>query len=87
MTTQTIELRDATHPLATYAEAIEQGSIIITVNGRPIAAIVALPNTDSETVALSENLEFLRLIERSRERHKNDGGMSSSEMRQRLGLT
>lgn len=55
MTTRTVELHDATQPLATYARQIEQGPVVITVDGRPIAAIVAIPNADLETVTLSQN--------------------------------
>jgi hypothetical protein len=41
----------------------------------------------TETVALSANPEFLALIERSRRRQKAQGGISSAEMRRRLGET
>jgi prevent-host-death family protein len=87
MTTHIVELNDATQPLAEYVEAGEQGTIILTKNGQPIAAIVPLPNTDTETVSLSENPEFLVLIERSRRTHTEQGGLSSAEMRHRLGVT
>ena len=43
-------------------------------------------NADLETVSLSTNPAFLALIERSRARHQAEGGLSSTEVRQRLGL-
>jgi antitoxin (DNA-binding transcriptional repressor) of toxin-antitoxin stability system len=61
MTTRTIELAEATRSLAEYAQLVDDGVIIVTRNGRPIAAVVALPNTDAETVALSQSPQFLRL--------------------------
>jgi prevent-host-death family protein len=84
MTTRTVELAEATQSLAEYARHVDDGVIIITSNGRPIAAIVALPNTDAETVTLSQNVRFLELIERSRTRHHREGGVSSAEMRRRF---
>jgi antitoxin (DNA-binding transcriptional repressor) of toxin-antitoxin stability system len=61
--------------------------VIITVNGKPIAALVAIENADLETVSLSTNPAFLALIERSRARHRAEGGLSGEEMRRRLGLS
>ncbi|GFP20502.1 hypothetical protein HKBW3S03_02005, partial [Candidatus Hakubella thermalkaliphila] len=43
-------------------------------------------NADMETVSLSTNPQFLALIERSRARQQAEGGISSEEMRRRLGL-
>jgi antitoxin (DNA-binding transcriptional repressor) of toxin-antitoxin stability system len=58
----------------------------LTVDGRPVAALVAIENTDAETASLSTNPQFLALIERSRARRRVEGGVSSAEMRRRLGL-
>jgi len=84
MTTRTLELTEATQSLAEYAQQLEDGVIIVTRNGRPIAAVVALPNTDAETIALSQNPQFLAIIERSRARQAQEGGISSADMRQRF---
>ncbi len=49
--------------------------------------IIALHcNDDPETVALSHNPKFLEIIERSRKRMREESGISSDEMRRRLGL-
>ena len=84
MTTRTVELAEATQSLAEYAQHVDDGVIIVTLNDRPIAAVVALPNTDAETVTLSQNTQFLELIERSRARQTREGGISSAEMRRRF---
>ncbi|MCL0074055.1 DUF433 domain-containing protein [Dehalococcoidia bacterium] len=55
--------------------------------GKPVAALVAIENADMETVSLSANPGFLSLIERSRVRQQAEGGISSEEMRRRLGLS
>ena len=83
---KTIELVQATAPLAEYAKEVNKELIIITVGGKPVAALVPIENADLETVTLSTHPQFLALIERSRARQKAEGGISSAEMRRRLGL-
>jgi prevent-host-death family protein len=82
---KTIEKTDATASLASYAEHAEDFPIVITDHGRPIAALMPVPNADAETVSLSSNPEFLSLISRSRARQTSEGGLSTQEMRRRLG--
>ncbi len=84
MTRLTVELAEATQSLAEYAQQVDEGAIIVTSNGRPIAAVVPLPNTDAETIALSQNPQFLAIIERSRARQDREGGISSADMRRRF---
>jgi prevent-host-death family protein len=72
-----IDLTEATETLATYAAEVAHGPVIITVAGKPVAALVAIENADPA---------FLALIERSRARHQAEGGLSSAEVRHRLGL-
>jgi hypothetical protein len=81
---RTIEKSEATQSLAVYAEHPEDFPIVITDHGQPVAALLSLPNTDTETVSLSTNPEFASLISRSRQRHQEEGGISSQEMRRRL---
>jgi antitoxin (DNA-binding transcriptional repressor) of toxin-antitoxin stability system len=82
-----LEQTEATAPLAEYTAGINQEPVIITSNGKPIAALLPIENADLETVSLSTNPKFLELIERSRVRHRTEGGISSEEMRHRLGLS
>jgi len=49
-------------------------------------AIEKIENADMETISLSANSKFLAIIERSRARQEAEGGISSDEMRRRLGL-
>ena len=84
---KTIEQAEAKASLAEYAGQAATEPMVITVDGKPIAALIALENVDLETIALSTNPEFLTLIERSRARQKAEGGISSAEMRRRLGIT
>lgn len=84
---KTIEQKEATEALAKYVSQMADEPMIVTVKGKPIAALVPVNNSDMETVSLSSNPEFLALIERSRARHKEEGGISSEEIRRRLGLS
>lgn len=83
---RTLEMVKATAPLAEYVRDISKEPVILTVNGKPVAALVSIENADLETVTLSTHPQFLALIERSRARQKAEGGISSTEMRRRLGL-
>jgi prevent-host-death family protein len=82
-----IEQAEAKAALADYTVDIAQEPVIVTVNGKPVAALVAIENADLETVSLSTNPAFLALIERSRTRHRTEGGLSGAEVRRRLGLS
>lgn len=80
-----IRIEDAKRSLADYAAESEE-AVVVTVNGKPVAALMPLENADLETVSLSTNPKFMRIIERSRKRQRKEGGVSSDEMRRRLGI-
>lgn len=83
---KTLEMVQATAPLAEYAQDVGKEPVIITVDGKPVAALVPIENADLETVKVGTHPQFLALIERSRARQKAEGGISSAQMRRRLGL-
>jgi prevent-host-death family protein len=84
MTVRKVEMTDATESLATYVRKVGTGPVVVTEAGHPVAALVFLENTDLETVALSTDPEFLEMIQSSRARQTQQGGLSSAEMRRRL---
>jgi len=81
-----LEIKQATAPLAEYVRTVGEGPVIVSVKGKPVAALVSIENADWETVTLSSHPQFLALIERSRTRQKKEGGISSHELRRRLGI-
>ncbi len=81
---KTLELDEATKTLAEYAKKVSKEPVIVTSDGKPLAALIGLGGADMETVSLSNNPKFLDLIERSRARVKAEGGISVEEMRHRL---
>jgi antitoxin (DNA-binding transcriptional repressor) of toxin-antitoxin stability system len=82
-----IELVDAPAAVAEYAREASREAIVLTEDGKPVAALVPIEDVDLESLSLATNPEFIALIERSRARHAAEGGISSEEMRRRLGLT
>jgi antitoxin (DNA-binding transcriptional repressor) of toxin-antitoxin stability system len=65
---------------------VKKQPVIVTRKGKPIAALVSIENADLETVSLSTNRRFLKLIARSRARQRIEGRISSDEMRRTLDV-
>ena len=81
---KTLEFAEAKLPLSVYARKVKKEPVIITKAGKPVAALVSIVNSDIETVSLGNNPKFIQLIERSRARQKEEGGISPEEMRRLL---
>lgn len=79
-----VEKTKAKESLGDYAGQVAKEPVVVTKNGKPMAALVSLENADMETVTLSTNPKFLALIERSRSRLLREGGRTVDEMRRRL---
>ncbi len=52
--------------LLDVAEAAEEETLVFTKKRRPVAALVSLKKVDRESLALSTNPQFLRIIETAR---------------------
>ena len=83
---RTIEMEDASQTLAECARAIGTEPLVVTEHGRPVAVLLPLKNADLETLSLSSNPQFIELIERSRRRLAEEGGLSPDEVRSMLGV-
>lgn len=81
-----LKLSEATASLAEYTRALNEGPLVVTAHGKPIAALVPIEGVDLETLAVGTNPQFLDLIERSQRRMEAEGGISSEEMHHRLGI-
>ena len=90
-----LPMADKLEHLAQFDQVIQsEENVTLTIGGRPVAIIqpqvtlvlIETEETDLKSVSLSTNPQFLKLIERSRQRHEIEGGISSEEMRRRLGL-
>jgi hypothetical protein len=80
-----LKISEATVSLADYTREL-QGPLIVTTDGRPVAALVPIEGVDLETLAVGTNPQFLDLIERIRRRMEKEGGIPSEEIRREFGL-
>ena len=83
---KTVEVDEAIQTLGECAREVGAGPLVVTQQGKPVAVLLALDNADLEAVSLSTNPRFLELIERSRLRLAQEGGLSSEEVRRQLGI-
>ena len=78
---KTIQLSNASRPLAEYARELN-GEILVVRDPRgPIAAVVPLKAVDRESLALSAHPEFLDLIARSRAQFAAGQTLTLEEMK------
>jgi prevent-host-death family protein len=76
-----LEKSEAVASLSAYVDQVDGDPLIITVSGKPVAALASLDGADAETISLGANPKFLSIIRRARRRHREDGGVSSEEVR------
>lgn len=79
-----IELSEALKPLSDYAKELDEEIIVLTLNKKPIAALVSLKNVDRESLALSTNPEFMAIIEAAREEFRAGKKLSLEEMKREV---
>jgi antitoxin (DNA-binding transcriptional repressor) of toxin-antitoxin stability system len=79
-----VEKIDATATLGEYASEIGSVPVIVTSNGLPVAALIAIENADLESISLGTNRQFIELIEQSRASIRAHGGIPGDEMRRRF---
>jgi len=84
---KTVELSKAKLSLAEYAKSVKREPVVVTRDGKPVAALVGIGNADMETVSLSTNSEFVALIMRSRERQEREGRISLEQVRNKLKIS
>ncbi|MEX0704906.1 MAG: hypothetical protein WD069_22595 [Planctomycetales bacterium] len=82
---KTIELAEVS-ALAQHLEAGADEPLLLTDRGHVVATIVPGNEQDAEDMLLSINPKFQAILERSRKRLETEGGLSSAEVRNRLGL-
>ena len=81
---KTLELRNASKTLADYTAEMDAGSLVITSNQKPVAALVSLKGVDRESLALSLNRDFAKLIRRARSEAKKGKVFSLDQVKQEL---
>jgi hypothetical protein len=76
-----LEKSQAISSLADYVDEMGQDAIVVTSEGRPVAVLAGLGNGDFESISLGTNPAFMSIIERARRRYKDEGGVSSEDVR------
>jgi prevent-host-death family protein len=79
-----ITLANATASLAQHVEGLDRQPLVVTVRGKPVAALVPLDGLDWEALSLGTNPDFLDLIEQSRRLHAGHARESNAEPRPEL---
>jgi len=74
-------------PLLKVAEASGQDTLIFTNKRRPVAALVSLRKVDRESLALSTNPQFLRIIETARSEVRAGRTISLEALERKHGLS
>jgi prevent-host-death family protein len=83
---KTLDMKDATGELASYAPQVRREPVVVTDHGKPVMALVPIENADLETVSLSTDPRFLALIERSRALYKPGTGIPLEEIKRKYGI-
>lgn len=78
---KTIDLSDATAPLAEYVKQLEGEPITIMHKGVALAILAPAGNDDYESVQMSTNPEFIALLEKSRQSIREGRSFSGEEAR------
>lgn len=77
----TLDLNAATRRLSDYASELTDAPLVLTQDGKVVAALVKVDQDDLDSLALAENPQFLRLLERSRRSLHEHSGFTSDELR------
>lgn len=80
-----MDASEPSSPLAQCADAAQNEPVVLIRGGMPFAVVLPVPNADRETIGLASNPRFLAIIERSRESHRQRGGVDLDEVRRMLG--
>ncbi len=81
-----IELKGARRRLSAYAKMAYQAPLLLTSAGKPYVVMARAAGADLEDLAVGSNPAFRAIMERSEARYHAEGGLSTDEVRSRLGL-
>ena|SRR5437773_942197 len=84
---KTLELRNASKPLADYAAELDSESLVITLNEKPVAALISLKGADRESLALGLSPDFAKIIRRARSEAKRGKVFSLDQIKAELRET
>jgi hypothetical protein len=83
---KTVEVAQIDGNLREYLEGLGEEPVALLVDGEPVAVLMPTKGADLETISLSLNPKFLKMMEESYIGLRVAGGISSEDLRQQLGL-
>jgi len=83
---KTMQMPKELQPLLSFAEASEQDTVVFTEKRRPVAALVSLRKLDWESLALSTNPEFWRIIEAARKQVRAGQTITLEALEKKYGV-
>jgi PHD/YefM family antitoxin component YafN of YafNO toxin-antitoxin module len=69
------------------AETAEEETLVFTKKKRPVAALVSLRRVDRESLALSTNPQFMKIIETARKEVRAGKTISLDALQKKYGVT
>jgi len=81
-----IKLPREIQPFLEVAKASEEETLVFTDKKRPVAALVSLKNVDAESLALSTNPEFSKIIETARKEIRAGKTISLEALKRKFGV-
>jgi len=82
----TVALEQDKLTLRDLAKLAQNGPVLVTEHGQPVIAVIALDESEAEAWLMGQSEELMEIVEQSRRRLRDEGGLSLEEMRQELGL-
>jgi antitoxin (DNA-binding transcriptional repressor) of toxin-antitoxin stability system len=79
-----VEMTEAPASVKDWVARARKVPVVLTIKGRPVAAVTPLDEGDWERLVVSCHPAFRRILEQSRERCRPGQGISTEEMRRRL---
>jgi prevent-host-death family protein len=74
-------IADVVARLSSYLEQVENGPVIITKNGRPVAALVAITDDEElERLVMAHTPRLRKLLDAAAERIRQSGGIPHDEL-------
>lgn len=84
---KTIQMPKELQALLKFAEASDQDTVVFTDKKRPVAALVSLRKVDRESLALSTNPQFWRIIETARQEIRAGRTISLEALERKYGMS
>lgn len=79
-----VEINEAVASLGDYAQKLAGEPLVLTADGRPVAALLPIDEADLDALALGSDPRFLALIEQARAEHRAGRSRSADEVRREL---